>query len=201
MFFPPLLVSPNMPVLLAAYTTVLLAELAGDKSVYTIGALGLRFRAVPAFFGVTLAFMGKMLAAVLFGTAILQMAGHWTSVLSAAGFFGCALFIWLKEPDKASRYPVDESGWFRTAVISFSSLFFIEWCDTGQIAAAALAAHTQALLSVWIGGTMALITKGALAMTLGAKLGLVVPGRLTRTMASASYCVLGTLSLARLLSP
>jgi putative Ca2+/H+ antiporter (TMEM165/GDT1 family) len=192
---------PDVSVLLVAYTTVLLAELVGDKSVYTIAALGLRFRPLPVFGGLTVAFMGKMLAAVLFGKAILRVPGHWTSVSSALGFFACAFFVWFKEPHKTSLEAVRESGWLRAAAISFSSVFFTEWCDTGQIAAAALAAHTLALTAVWLGGTMALLTKAALAMTVGVKLTAVIPARLIRTMASASYCVLGMLSLSQLLVP
>src|SRR5712692_5852630 len=99
-------------------------------------------RPLPVFGGLSLAFTGKMLAAVLFGKAILRVPGHWTSVFSALAFFACAFFVWFKEPKKTSLEGVREPGWLRAAAISFSSLFFTEWCDTGQIAAAALAAHT-----------------------------------------------------------
>jgi putative Ca2+/H+ antiporter (TMEM165/GDT1 family) len=192
-------VSPDFTALVVAYTTVLLAELVGDKSVYTVAALGLRFRPSPVLIGITLAFMGKMLAAVLFGKVILHALGHWTDVLSALGFFACALFIWFKEPQVALRNEVRERGWLHAAAISFSSLFFTEWGDTGQIAAAALAAHTHALVWVWFGGTLALLTKGSLAMTVGVRLSMVVPERFIRTIASASYCLLGILSLSQLL--
>jgi putative Ca2+/H+ antiporter (TMEM165/GDT1 family) len=192
---------PVLSVLLVAYASVLLAELVGDKSIYTIAALGLRFRPWPVFGGLSLAFMGKMLAAVLFGRIILQVPGQWTNAISAAGFFICALFIWFKEPAKASADRAQETGWLRAAAISFGSLFFTEWCDTGQIAAAALAARTQLLWPVWFGATLALVTKGTLALTVGAKLSSVVPERLIRIIACASYCVLGILSLTQLLVP
>lgn len=190
--------TPAVSVLGIAYATVLLAELVGDKSIYTIAALGLRFRPWPVWCGFSLAFMGKMLAAVLFGKLILRIPVPLTNVLSAAGFFACATFIWFKEPTRPSSHGVKEIGWLRSAAISFSSLFFTEWCDTGQIAAAALAAHTQAVAVVWLGATLALLTKGALAMTVGVKLSVVIPERFIRTMASASYCVLGILSLMQL---
>jgi putative Ca2+/H+ antiporter (TMEM165/GDT1 family) len=180
---------------------VLLAELVGDKSIYTIAALGLRFHPWPVFGGAAVAFMGKMLVAVLFGKAFLRIPGHWTSVFSALGFFACAFFVWFKEPNKTSLEGAQETGWLRAAAISFSALFFTEWCDTGQIAAAALAAHTQALVAVWLGGTLALLTKGTLAMTVGMKLSVVIPQQLIRTTASASYCILGILSLSQLLVP
>lgn len=185
-------------VLLIAYTTVLMAELVGDKSMYTIAALGLRFSVAPVFGGIAVAFMGKMLVAVMFGKALLQVPGRWPSLLSAAGFFACALFIWVKKPETTRANVSENTGFVRAAAISFSSLFFTEWCDTGQIAAAALAAHTEELGPVWLGGTLALITKGALAMIVGAKLSAIVPNGVIRPLASVSYSVLGTLSLVRL---
>ena len=188
-------------VLAVAYATVLLAELVGDKSVYTIAALSLKFRPSPVFSGLALAFMGKMLAAVLFGKILLQIPGHLTAILSAACFFACSFLIWLKEPGETSSHQARETGWLRAATVSFSSLFFTEWCDTGQIAAAALAAHGQGILFVWLGGTLALITKGTLAMTVGAKLRSVVPQQLIRTIACLSYAVLGVASLAYVLVP
>jgi putative Ca2+/H+ antiporter (TMEM165/GDT1 family) len=192
--------APAVSVFAVAYTTVLLAELVGDKAVYTIAALGLRFRPRPVLGGITAAFAGKMLAAVLFGKVLLKIHGHWTSVLSALGFFACAIFIWFKEPRETLGTTAAGRGWLYAAAISFSSLFLTEWFDTGQIAAAALAAHTQELLWVWFGGTLALLTKGVLAMTVGVKLSGVIPERLVRTMASVSYCLLGILSLLQILA-
>jgi putative Ca2+/H+ antiporter (TMEM165/GDT1 family) len=181
-----------------AYTTVFLAELVGDKSAYTIAALGLRFRAWPVFGGVSLAFAGKMLAAVLFGKILLQIPGQWTGVLSAVGFFACAVAIWFREPDEAPTGTLAGRGWLYAAAVSFTSLFLTEWCDTGQIAAAALTAHTQELLWVWLGGTLALLTKGILAMTIGARLTALVPIRFVCAVASVSYCALGIISLVQI---
>ena len=56
--------------LLATYGTVLLAELLGDKSFYTISSLTTRFRAVHVLGGISIAFAGKMLVAVMLGQAI-----------------------------------------------------------------------------------------------------------------------------------
>lgn len=192
--------SPAVSVLGVAYVTVFLAELVGDKAVYTIAALGLRFRPWPVLGGIAIAFAGKMFAAVLFGKVLLKIPAHWTSVLSALGFFACAIFIWFKEPNEALRTTSAGRGWLYAAGISFSSLFLTEWGDTGQIAAAALAAHTQELLAVWLGGTLALLTKGVLALTVGTRLSGVVPARLVRIVASVSYCVLGILSLSQVLA-
>jgi putative Ca2+/H+ antiporter (TMEM165/GDT1 family) len=180
-----------------AYATVFLAELVGDKSVYTIAALAMRFRTWPVFGGAALAFAGKMLVAVVFGKALIKIPGHWTSILSAVGFFACAVFIWLREPARNLAAATEARGWLYAAAISFSSLFLTEWCDTGQIAAGAMAAHTRELLWVWLGGTLALWTKTALAITVGAKLTTTVPGGLIRVVASVAYLTLGILSLSQ----
>jgi len=60
-------------VLVTSYWTVLVAELIGDKSIYTVASLTLRFRARPVLFGMTAAFGGKMLAAVLLGQLLMQL--------------------------------------------------------------------------------------------------------------------------------
>ena len=41
-----------------------LAELVGDKSIYSIPSLSIRYRAAVVFSGITLAFASKMLVAV-----------------------------------------------------------------------------------------------------------------------------------------
>lgn len=183
-----------------AYGTVLLAELLGDKSIYTITALTLRFRAAPMLLGIALAFMGKMSAAVLAGKLLLRVPDHLTALLSAASFFACVFLIWRGEDETTDRahYGV---GWLRAFAVSFASIFLSEWCDVGQLAAAALSARRDAALPVWIGGTAALLTKAVLAMFIGVKLLSKVPRHLARLLASTAYCVLGLLSIARTISP
>lgn len=192
---------PSGYILLMAYSSVLVAELVGDKSIYTITSLALRFRAATVLGACAFAFMGKMLAAVLLGRALGQVPGRWIALGSAGAFFSCALFIWFGNPETVSfESPQRVTSW-RAAAISFGSLFFTEWCDPGQISAAALAVQTHWVLAVWLGGTLALMTKATLAMTLGVKLRGVLPQRLLRPLASTSSCVLGLLSLDKVLLP
>jgi putative Ca2+/H+ antiporter (TMEM165/GDT1 family) len=56
-----------------AYGTVLVAELSGDKLLYTLGALATRFRILPVLTGAALAFVLKMLAAVLLGQILAEL--------------------------------------------------------------------------------------------------------------------------------
>ena len=57
-----------LAVLLATYAAVFLAEIVGDKLLYTTGILATRYRPVPIMIGITAAFMAKMAVAVAVGT-------------------------------------------------------------------------------------------------------------------------------------
>jgi putative Ca2+/H+ antiporter (TMEM165/GDT1 family) len=179
---------------IVTYSMVLAGELIGDKSIFTVASLTLRFRPAAAICGVLAAFIGKMSVAVLFGHLLARLPPHWTSGLSAATLLVTAACAWLsKEADHPRgdlRVP-----WRSAVAVAFSAIFFSEWGDPGQLAAAALAASSDAPGIVWLGGTLALCTKGALAMTLGVSLRRYVPERLVRKISSLCCLVLGLVSL------
>jgi putative Ca2+/H+ antiporter (TMEM165/GDT1 family) len=180
---------------LLAFWTVLIAEIVGDKSIYTVGSLALRFRPLLVFGGITLAFAGKMFVAVLLGRVLVLLSPQRAAVLSACAFFLSATLIWFGEKDETPRRTVSNTSSLQAAFVCFATLFFTEWGDPGQIAAAALALKSHWLLATWLGGTLAMMTKGTLAMTLGVKLRDRIPRRTLRTVACTSCCVLGVLAL------
>src|SRR6266566_2673270 len=182
-------------VVLVVYWTVVTAELVGDKSIYTVSWLSVRFRPAIVFGALIAAFAGKMLAAVMLGKLIVQLNSHWTDLISAAAFFLSGLLIWFEEPKVAAEETSVNSIWWRTALVCFASLFFTEWGDPGQIAVAALTVKSHSPLAAWLGGTLAMVTKGGLAMIVGAKISEWLPQRMLRTLASASCCLLGVLAL------
>jgi Ca2+/H+ antiporter, TMEM165/GDT1 family len=186
---------PFAYLLLLTYWTVFISELVGDKSIYTVSSLALRFRPTMVFLGLVLAFASKMLAAVLLGSFVVQLNSRWTDVASACAFFVSAMVIWFDEPETPNSQPRANVSWSRAAMVCFSSLFFTEWGDPGQISAAALTLKSHAILAVWLGGTLAMITKGLLALVLGVELRDRLPQRTLRTLASASCCILGVLAL------
>ena len=175
--------------LLITYGTVLTAELIGDKSIYTISSLAMRFRPLYVFAGLAAAFMLKTLAAVLLGRAIVALPSSLVEVVSAATFFVTALVIWFKKRDAASVHDEGDIYFSRAASISFAAVFFSEWGDVGQVAAAALTARYQMPLVVWLGASTALLTKGLLAVTLGRGLRRHIPGHVLRHV-SAGLCLL-----------
>src|SRR5262244_2671087 len=78
-----------LEVLLATYTAVFVAEIVGDKLLYTSGVLATRFRWGAVIFGMSAAFMGKMAVAVGIGAAIGKLLPPWlVAALTAVSFVG-----------------------------------------------------------------------------------------------------------------
>jgi len=185
--------------LLLSYWAVFAAELVGDRSIYTVTSLALRFRPLRVYCGITLAFLGKMLVAVLFGSLLSRLPLLWTSAISAASFFATAFCLAWKGRRRPRPEPEAAPAWHGAVAVSFVAVFFSEWADFGQLSAAALVAKYHAPVPIWLGGTLALCTKGALAMTLGLNLRRRVPADLARAVSVASCLVLGCVSLSELL--
>jgi putative Ca2+/H+ antiporter (TMEM165/GDT1 family) len=155
-----------IPVLLASYGAVFVAEIVGDKLLYTTGVLATRYRTLPIVVGVLVAFMAKMAVAVAVGSAIGKLPPVLVACLTAASFIGIAITLWRK-PVERSQDEVDRR-YARAAMISFAAIFFSEWGDVGQITAATMAAKYPASpIWVWLGAVGAMATKGALAASIG----------------------------------
>jgi Ca2+/H+ antiporter, TMEM165/GDT1 family len=154
-------------VLVATYGAVFLAEIVGDKLLYTTGILATRYRAVPIMLGVALAFMAKMGVAVMVGAAISRLPKLIVAAVTTVSFLGVAYTLWRK-PQKTGEGKKREEPTHKALLVSFAAVFFSEWGDVGQITAATMAARFAAPLAVWIGAVLAMITKGMLAAFLGA---------------------------------
>src|SRR5947209_7041017 len=189
-----------LPILLATYGTVFIAEIVGDKLLYTTGVLATRYRTVPILCGMALAFMAKMGAAVLVGKAISTLPPLLVAGITAVNFFAIAFVLWRK-PDKREvreSEQVKAPSAVRAALVTFAAIFFSEWGDVGQITAAGLAARFGSPLVVWAGAVAAMVTKGALAASIGAS----VRGWIQRKLAPKTirYAAVGLLLLLGLLS-
>jgi putative Ca2+/H+ antiporter (TMEM165/GDT1 family) len=184
--------------LFLSYWTVLTAELIGDRSIYTVTSLAVRFPALQVYCGLTIAFMGKMLVAVLLGRALVHLPLTCTSAISTVTFFGSAICIWRRR-ERQTVEPEAPSSWHGAVAVSFLSIFFSEWADLGQISAAALVTKFNAPVSIWLGGSLALCSKGVLAMTLGLNLRRQIPDRLARVLSTSSCLALGLVSLCDLI--
>ncbi len=186
-----------LSVLFASYAIVLGAEIVGDKTFYTLGTLATRYGLRPIFWGSTLAFMLKMLAAVALGNALAKLPSILVAALSAGTFFAIALVIWFKEPE-LDPLPVSAArSAVRVAVATFAGIFFSEWGDVGQLAAATLAARYRLPSVVWTGAVLAMMTKGILAITIGANLRSRFPREVFRYATFGLCLVMGILAVFR----
>lgn len=181
-------------VVATTYAAVLLAELGGDRSLAAIGSLAARLRALPVLLGAIVAFMGKSLAAVLLGSAVARLAGGTIALISAASFLGSAALLWWRRAEDVTPVPA-ATGWASTLPLAFSSVFFTEWADVGQLTTAALAGRYHAPAAVWAGASLALATKGAFAVTVGAGLARVVPRGSLRAIGIGVCLLMAAVSL------
>src|ERR1041385_615284 len=121
----------------ATFGAVFLAEIVGDKLLYTTGVLSARYRTAPILIGMATAFMAKMGVAVLVGQAISKLPRLLVAGITAASFVGVAIALWRK--DDQYRHERDVHKAHKAAMISFAAIFFSEWGDVGQVTAAAMA--------------------------------------------------------------
>ena len=154
-----------LPILFAAYGAVFVAEITGDKLLYTTGVLATRYRTAPILCGMAVAFMVKMGVAVLVGNAVSKLPPLLVAAMTTINFFAIAYALW-RQPDGGEgkqEYPAS-----RAMMVSFAAIFFSEWGDIGQVTAATMAARFGAPVVVWMGAVGAMVTKGAQAASVGA---------------------------------
>jgi len=185
--------------MLLATWAVLIAELVGDRSMYVLASLSLRFRWAVVFAAFTIANATKMAIAVMLAHAITQFQSRWTYLISAIAFFISAILIWKDESheiDKVSK----RTAWAKGLFVSFGAFFLTEWGDPGQVAAAAIVLKFHMSVATWLGATLGLMLKGVAAIVLGLQVRHRLPLRALRILSSASCCFLGILATAQSMS-
>jgi putative Ca2+/H+ antiporter (TMEM165/GDT1 family) len=190
-----------LPILFAAYGTVFVAEIVGDKLLYTTGVLATRYRTMPVLCGMAIAFMAKMGVAVLVGEAASKLPPMVVAAMTTVNFFAIAYALWRKPDRRESKndYPASHA-----MMVSFAAIFFSEWGDIGQVSAATMAARFGSPLVVWVGAVGAMVTKGALAAFAGAGIRQRIQERVSpqtvRYVAVGLLLLLGFLSVAETLT-
>jgi len=158
-------------VFIATYAAVFIAEIVGDKLLYTTGILATRYRSLPVILGMALAFTVKMGVAVMVGQALAQLPKPVIAILTAASFLGVILVLWRQSDDLPPEAAPKTEAIARPALVTFATIFLSEWADVGMLAAATMAANNpNALLVVWLAAVSAMITKGLIAASVGAGL-------------------------------
>jgi Ca2+/H+ antiporter, TMEM165/GDT1 family len=184
--------------IIVSYITVFVAELIGDKLLYTVGVLGTRYRTLPVMSGVGFALLGKMLAAVLLGNFVSQLPARLLGILSATSFITMAILLWRKDSDLGRAQERQPRHWSSPIGLAFAVVFFSEWGDPSQIAAATLVTRYHAPFIVCVGATLAMMTKVALAITFGASLRERMPQVVSRYCGVCVLVTLGMISIVRL---
>jgi putative Ca2+/H+ antiporter (TMEM165/GDT1 family) len=153
----------------ATYVAVFIAEIVGDKLLYTTGVLAVRYRPLPIILGMALAFMIKMGAAVLLGQAIAHLPKPVIAGLTAASFIGVMFMLWRKSDDIPVDGEAKSESLTQPAFVTFATILLSEWADVGMITAATMAANYASFLwVVWVAAVAAMVTKGLVAAFLGA---------------------------------
>ncbi|MGZ8846024.1 MAG: TMEM165/GDT1 family protein [Pyrinomonadaceae bacterium] len=185
----------------ATFGAVFIAEIVGDKLLYTTGVLAARYRTLPIMLGMAAAFMAKMGVAVLVGEAISKLPRTLVAAITAISFLSIAFVLWRKSDRPAESKSQHHMS--RAAMVSFAAIFFSEWGDVGQVTAATLAAKYHLATVVWAGAVAAMITKGTLAAFLGAGIRRWirdrVPPAVVRYVAVSLLLVLCLLSVTEIL--
>ncbi|HTS30382.1 MAG TPA: TMEM165/GDT1 family protein [Bryobacteraceae bacterium] len=186
-----------LPVFLATFGTVFVAEIVGDKLLYTTGVLATRYRTVPILFGMVVAFMAKMGVAVWVGETISKLPPLLVAGITAVNFFAIAIVLWRKPDKREVRQESHPAS--RAVIVSFAAIFFSEWGDVGQLTAAGMAAKFPATpVVVWLGAVGAMATKGALAASIGATVRQWIQDHLSPK--TIRYAAVGLLLILGLLS-
>ena len=188
-------------ILFTAFGAVFVAEIVGDKLLYTTGVLAARYRTAPIMLGMAIAFMAKMGVAVLVGDAVAKLPRPLVATITAISFLGVAVALWRKSD--RPRESKDKHRASKAAAVSFAAIFLSEWGDVGQITAATLTARYHRPFVVWLGAVGAMVTKGALAAFLGGGIRGWIRDRLApevvRYAAVGLLLVLGLLSVLEIL--
>jgi len=179
---------------LVTYGTILVSELIGDKNIYTISSLAMRFRPIQVFCGFTAAFAIKTLVAILLGRVIAELPTSLVVTTSTATFFVTALVIWFKRSGNVSTEREYDSHSPKAILIPFAAILFSEWGDIGQIMTATLVARYHAPPVIFLGATLALVTKGVLALVIGFSLRRRVPISILRPVSAILCVILGVVS-------
>jgi putative Ca2+/H+ antiporter (TMEM165/GDT1 family) len=187
----------DVTVAAATFGLILPAELP-DKTFVATLVLGTRYRPLPVWVGVTLAFAVQCAVAVTAGGLLAQLPRRPVLAVSALLF---ATGSWLLMRDEKSEVAEGETvaasappRTRRVVLTSFAVLFAAEWGDLSQLLTAALTARYDDPLGVFAGSWLALGLIAALAVVAGRSLLAWLPLQLVRRLAGALFGLLAVVT-------
>ena len=161
---------------LAAFALIVPVELP-DKTFVATLVLATRYKPLPVWIGVTLAFGGQCLVAVAIGRAIsllprgpVQIAAALLFVIGAIVLFWGARKVDSQVDEEEQKYEQKvksgRTGW-RAALASFLVLFLAEWGDLSQLLTASLVAAGRPAVPVFVGSWLGLTLVAGAGVLLG----------------------------------
>lgn len=189
----------NLSLILSTFALLFLAEM-GDKTQLMAMTLAHRYRAGPVIGGVFTAFALLNLLAVWVGEALFRYVPQRLVLLVAGVLF--LVFAWGSWRDSRTAEDDDASASVngRNAFLaSFTLLFVAELGDKTQLAMVAMAAGTGDLLSVFVGGTLALWCVSAIGVLLGRTVLRRVPRVWMHRAAALLFAVFGAIAITSVL--
>lgn len=190
----------NLSIIASTFALLFLAEM-GDKTQLMAMTLAHRYRAGPVIAGAFAAFALLNLLAVTVGEALFRYVPQRVILLIAGALF--LVFAWRAWRDARTDDADDEGACAngRNAfLVSFTLLFVAELGDKTQLAMVAMAAGTGDLLSVFVGGTLALWAVSLLGVVLGRTVLRRVPRAWMHRAAALLFLAFGCIAIARVLT-
>jgi putative Ca2+/H+ antiporter (TMEM165/GDT1 family) len=181
----------NWAAFFSSFSTMLLVELP-DKTLIATLILSTRYRKIPVFIGVCLAFLVQCVLAVLAGSLLTQLPHNIAAYIVATLFAVGAVVLWRAASvtdDDDDVKSVETTSAFKMALVSFTVLFAAEWGDASQLLTVALTAKYQAPFAVGLGSWLALVSVAALAILLGKFIQSKVPLHLIQRIAAIVFAV------------
>lgn len=173
------------------FFTILIAEML-DKSQLAMVALSAKTRnRLMLFLGGMLAFIFVDGLAIILGATVSELLPKNLTTLIAGFIFVIFGIFSLKAKDEAEEKTVSKKGAFASA---FLIIFFSEWADKTQLAAAAFASYLNPL-SVFLGTISALAIVTLLAIFLGTKITKYVEKDLLRKITGIIFLLIGAFFL------
>ena len=166
----------DLAVTLATFAVILPVELP-DKTFVATLVLATRYRPLPTWIGVGLAFGVQSLVAVTFGGLIARLPERPVTLVAGLLFAVGAVVLW-RGAAKADEEEVETENEFegklRTGVhglravgASFLVLFVAEWGDLSQLLTAGLVVRYKDPVSVFVGAWAALLLISGIGALLG----------------------------------
>lgn len=183
----------NLAVAATVFGAIVPAELP-DKTFIASLVMGSRFAAFPVWVGTSIAFIVHAAIAVAAGGLLTLLPHRVVDIVVAVVFAGGAVFLLLGHEEAqedhgvaAARRADAHPG--RVGLTAFVVIFLAEWGDITQILLANLAARYRDPLSVFVGGSVALVVVGGIGVLGGRALPRVVPLALVRRIAGVAFAV------------